>query len=147
VRAIIMELLEGEDLSRRIARGSPSAGSGLVHRETDRGRGGARHIRLDRTPYFPLGPPADALVSPFDRDLFYEQTEHTEPDYNVNLRFNVRMSSYVHLGVFATVNNARDYLAQRVALTLKVLTQRLPTSTSLRVRSVPEWGGNQPFGY
>ena len=49
MHALVMELVEGEDLSQRITRGSDSARRGATHREADRGSARSRARAGDRS--------------------------------------------------------------------------------------------------
>jgi hypothetical protein len=41
----------------------------------------------------------------------------------------------------------RDFDSRMAGVALKLLARPLPTSTDLRVKSIPEWRGNRPFGF
>jgi hypothetical protein len=64
----------------------------------------------------------------------------------VVIRADYQIAAHWHLGAYAATNNARDYASRSAGVTLKLLARPLPT-TDLRVKSIPDWRGNQPFGY
>jgi hypothetical protein len=75
----------------------------------------------------------------------YASGNSTAPNYDADLRMGYRISPHVFLDTFATANNARDYYTQSVGFSLKFMMDRIPTSTDLRINSIPDWTGKQPF--
>jgi len=101
---------------------------------------GVQHIVEDAAPYYPT---IRGLLS----QPTYQGQTRTGPNYNLSFRVDYRLAPQVSLIAFATANNARDYAARTIGISLRILTQRLPTGTGLRVRSVPDWRGRQPFSF
>jgi hypothetical protein len=56
-----------------------------------------------------------------------------------------RLAPRMYLGTFATANNSRNYYTQSVGFSLRFMFDRIPTNTDLRVNSIPDWTGQQPF--
>jgi hypothetical protein len=106
---------------------------------------GFQYFTESSAPFFPTR--AIAMpVEPF-APLSYDAQEHQGLAYNVVFRAEYRIAPHWHLGAYAATNNARNYASRSAGLTLKLLARPLPTSTDLRVKSIPDWRGNQPFGY
>ncbi len=102
--------------------------------------GGMQYLQQDASPFYPISPHS-AVVSRGN----YPSTRSNTPNYDAEIRVGYHISPHLYLGVFATANNARDYYAQSVGFTLKFMLDRIPTSTGLFVKSVPDWTGKQPF--
>ena len=102
--------------------------------------GGVQHLQQDASPFYPVLP-GSAVVTPG----FYASTSDTTPNYDADIRMGYRLSPHVYLDVFATANNARDYYTQSAGFNLRFMIDRIPTSTDLRVNSIPDWTGKQPF--
>ncbi len=66
-------------------------------------------------------------------------------NYDAHIRMGYRVSRYVYLDTFAAASNSRNYYTQSVGFNLRFMMDRIPTSTDLRVNSVPDWTGKQPF--
>jgi tetratricopeptide (TPR) repeat protein len=105
---------------------------------------GFQYFTSDAAPFYPIGigsAPAASLATEM-----YEDQRRTGATYNVNARLEYRIAPHVHLSAFGAANNTRDFDARSVGIALKVLANRLPGTTNLRVRAVPDWRGNQPLG-
>jgi hypothetical protein len=100
--------------------------------------GGFQSIREDPSPYYPTRP----LVG----QPYYESHVTTGPNYNFAAHLEYQASSHLYIEGFATANNARNYASQAVGVGIKLLIERLPTSTNLRPRALPDWRGKPPFG-
>lgn len=103
---------------------------------------GYQYFTESSAPYYPTGL---AVPEPFDPGVYAAQ-EHQGPAYNVVARVDYRLARHWHFGAYAAANNARDYNSRSAGITVKLLARPLPTATDLRVRSIPDWRGNQPFG-
>ncbi len=102
--------------------------------------GGIQYLQEDKSPLYPVLP-GSALVTQGS----YGSDTTTAPNYDLNLRLAYRVAPHVYFGTFATANNARDYYDQSVGFTLKFMVDPIPTRTDLRVNSIPDWRGEQPF--
>jgi Cellulose synthase operon protein C C-terminus (BCSC_C) len=99
-----------------------------------------QYLQQDASPFYPVSShPVGVLPG------FYPASSSTTPNYDVDFRMGYRISPHLHLGLFATANNARDYYAQSVGFTLKFVFDRIPIGSDLLVESVPDWTGKQPF--
>jgi hypothetical protein len=102
--------------------------------------GGVQYLNEDATLFYPVHP-GSATVTQGS----YASTSSTAPNYDAQIRMGYRVAPRVYLDTFATANNSRDYYTQSVGFSLKFLMDRIPTSTDLRVNSIPDWTGKQPF--
>jgi hypothetical protein len=102
---------------------------------------GAQYFSQDRSAFFPAR--INAVLPP---QGFFANNHSTGPNYNFLTRLGYRVAPHVYFDIFGTANNARNYETQTVGFSLKFLVHRLPTNTDLRVNSIPDWKGNQPFG-
>lgn len=101
---------------------------------------GAQYFSQDRSPFFPK--PLNATFPP---QGFYASHKNIGPNYSALVRLGYRIAPHVYFDFFATGNNARNYAAQSVGFSLKILAHPLPTNTDLHVKSLPDWKGNRPF--
>ena len=102
--------------------------------------GGVQYLQEASTPLYPV-PPGSALV----HQGSYASDSSVAANYDLNLHLGYRIAPHVYLGTFATANNARDYYTQSAGFSLKFMIDRIPTRTDLRVNSIPDWTGQQPF--
>jgi hypothetical protein len=102
--------------------------------------GGVQHLQQDATPFYPVSPGSAAVKSGF-----YAGTSDTTPNYDADIRIGYRVAPHVYLDAFATANNARDYYTQSAGFNLRFMINRIPTNTDLRVNSIPDWMGKQPY--
>jgi hypothetical protein len=58
-----------------------------------------------------------------------------------NLQYQV--SPHWSVEGFAMANNARNYASQTVGVALKLLVERLPTTTDLHPKAIPDWRGSR----
>ena len=105
---------------------------------------GFQYFTADASPIYPLGigstPP-----SAFATETYDEQ-QRRGATYNVTARLEYRIAPHWHVTAFGGANNTRDFDARTVGIAVKLLAYRLPGTTNLRVRAVPDWRGNQPLG-
>lgn len=102
--------------------------------------GGMQYLSEGRSLYYPVLPGAAPVTQGF-----YASDTSTAPNYDLNIRWAYRIAPHVYLGTFATANNARNYYDQSVGFSLKFMIKRIPTRTDLRVNSIPDWKGQEPF--
>lgn len=102
--------------------------------------GGVQYLQQDASPFYPVSP-GSALVTPG----IYAGATSTAPNYDAEIRLGYRVSPHVYFDTFATANNARNYYTQSAGFSLKFMVDRIPTSTDLRINSIPDWTGKQPF--
>ena len=69
------------------------------------------------------------------------------PNYNVAAHLKYSVSPHWYVEGFATSNNARNYASQTVGVALKLLVERLPTTTNLHPKAIPDWRGRRQFGF
>jgi tetratricopeptide (TPR) repeat protein len=102
---------------------------------------GFQYFTTEDSPYYPLG-----LVPSSSDSLVYEGTTRKGANYNVTAKLEVRIAPHLHLSAFGAANNTRDFNSRTIGVALKLLANRLPGTTDLRVRAIPDWRGNQPLG-
>ncbi len=100
---------------------------------------GLQYFRADAAPFYPL--------QSFAPRPAYDAQERMGPNYNVSLHLDYRPAARWYVRFYASANNARDYATQTFGITIRLLGQRLPTDTNLRLKSIPDWRGNQPFTF
>ena len=100
---------------------------------------GLQAIREDASPYYPTRPLAG--------QTYYPSHVTTGPNYNIAAQLEYHVSPHWYVQGYATANNARNYSSQTVGFALKLLVERLPTTTSLHPKAVPDWRGRAPFGF
>lgn len=103
--------------------------------------GGIQYLEQDQSPFYPISPPATAIVTPG----FYASSTTTAANYNADLRLGYRVTPHVYFETFATANNAQNFYTQSAGFSLKFMIDPIPTSTDLPVNSIPDWTGKQPF--
>ena len=105
---------------------------------------GFQYFTADGSPIYPIGigsTPPSAFAT-----QTYDEQQRRGATYNVTARLEYRLAPHVHLSAFGAANNTRDFDARAIGLAVKLLAYRLPGTTNLRVRAVPDWRGNQPLG-
>jgi cellulose synthase operon protein C len=102
--------------------------------------GGIQYLHGDQSPLYPVLP-ASGLVT----QGAYPSYSTTAPNYDLNLRLGYRVAPRLYFGTFASANNARNYYDQSAGFTLRFMLDPIPTRTELRVNSIPDWRGQQPF--
>ena len=102
--------------------------------------GGMQYLQQDASAFYPVSPHS-AVVSPGS----YPSRRSTTPNYDADIRLGYHISPHLYLDAFATANNARDYYAQSVGFTLRFMVDRIPNSTDIFVKAIPDWTGRQPF--
>jgi tetratricopeptide (TPR) repeat protein len=102
--------------------------------------GGIQYLQQDASPFYPVSP-SSAVVTQGS----YPSSSSTTPNYDADIRMGYRVSPHLYLDMFATANNARDYYSQSAGFNLRFMIDRIPTNTDLRVNSIPDWTGKQPF--
>jgi hypothetical protein len=100
---------------------------------------GLQSIREDASPFYPTRPLAG--------QTYYQSHVTTGPNYNVAAHLDYHVSPHWYVEAYATANNARNYATQTVGFALKLLVERLPTTTGLHPKAVPDWRGRAPFGF
>jgi hypothetical protein len=102
--------------------------------------GGVQYLHEAATPFYPALPASASITQGT-----YASDNSATPNYDAVIRMGYRVSPHLYLDTFATANNARNYYTQSAGFSLKFTTDRIPTSTDLRVNSIPDWTGKQPF--
>jgi hypothetical protein len=100
--------------------------------------GGTQYSLEKEAPFYPLQPL---------NTLFYNETIRRGPNYNVQLRLDHQITPYAYWGVFAQANNTRNFSGQAAGVTLRILMSRLPATTDLHLRTIPDWNGIEPFKF
>jgi len=102
--------------------------------------GGLQYLHEDASPFYPVLPGSATVTQGV-----YASNNSTAANYDADVRLGYRVAPHVYFDTFATANNARDYYTQSVGFNLRFMVDRIPTSTDLRVNSIPDWTGKQPY--
>lgn len=102
--------------------------------------GGIQHLEEAASLFYPAQPGAAPVTQGF-----YAADSSTAPNYDAAIRMGFRVTPHVYFDTFATANNSRNYYTQSVGFNLRFMIDRIPTNTDLRVNSIPDWTGKQPF--
>jgi len=102
--------------------------------------GGVQYLHEDASPFYPVLPASATVMQGT-----YASNDSTAPNYDADIRLSYRVAPHLYFDTFATANNARDYYTQSVGFNLRFMFDPIPTSTDLRVNSIPDWTGKQPF--
>ena len=102
--------------------------------------GGVQYLNEVATPFYPVLP-GSAAITPGT----YASDHSLAPNYDAVIRMGYRVAPHVYLDTFATANNSRNYYTQSAGFNLRFMVDRIPTSTDLRVNSIPDWTGKQPY--
>jgi hypothetical protein len=95
-------------------------------------------IREDAAPFYP--------TQALEGQSFYPDHVTSGANYNLMARFAYRFSPYSSVEAFASANNAKNYAGQTVGVSLKLFLNRLPTTTDLHAKALPDWRGRRSFG-
>jgi tetratricopeptide (TPR) repeat protein len=102
--------------------------------------GGVQYLHEAASPFYPVQP-GSAVVT----QGVYGSDSSTAPNYDALIRMGYRVAPHVYFDIFGSANNSRDYYTQSAGFNLGFMFDRIPTSTDLRVNSIPDWRGKQPF--
>ena len=102
--------------------------------------GGVQYLHEATSPFYPVLP-GSAAITPGT----YASDHSLAPNYDAVIRMGYRVAPHVYLDTFATANNSRNYYTQSAGFNLRFMVDRIPTSTDLRVNSIPDWTGKQPY--
>lgn len=102
--------------------------------------GGVQYLKENASVFYPASPGSAAVTQGT-----YASDTSVAANYDANIRMGYRVSPHVYLDTFGTANNSRNYYTQSVGFNLRFMMDRIPTSTDLRVNSIPDWTGKQPF--
>ena len=104
---------------------------------------GFQHFTTDDALFYPLGDgPARLWLRPADVRRGDQQGSELQRQREAG----GRITPHLHLSAFGGANNTRDFNSRTIGVALRLLANRLPGTTNLRVRAVPDWRGNQPLG-
>jgi tetratricopeptide (TPR) repeat protein len=102
--------------------------------------GGIQYVGETSSPFYPVLPGSAPV-----KQGTYASDSSVAANYDLDFRLGYRVAPHVYLGTFVTANNARDFYTQSAGFSLKFMFDRIPTHTDLRVNSIPNWKGQQPF--
>lgn len=102
--------------------------------------GGVQYLHEGASLFYPASPGAAAVTQGI-----YSSDNNLAPNYDAMIRMGYRVAPHVYFDTFATANNSRNYYTQSAGFNLRFMVDRIPTSTDLRVNSIPDWTGKQPF--
>ena len=102
--------------------------------------GGVQYLRQDASAFYPTTPGFAAVTQGT-----YASSSSYAPNYDADIRMGYRVAPHVYFDIFATADNAQNYYKESVGFNLRFMVNRIPTNTDLRVNSIPDWTGKQPF--
>ena len=102
--------------------------------------GGVQYLHEAASAFYPVLPGSATITQGT-----YASDNTTAPNYDAVIRMGYRVAPHVYFDTFATANNSQNYYTQSVGFNLRFMVDRIPTSTDLRVNSIPDWRGKQPF--
>jgi hypothetical protein len=102
--------------------------------------GGVQYLHEATSLFYPVSPGSAAVTQGI-----YASNNSTTPNYDAVIRMGYRVAPHVYLDTFATANNSQNYYSQSAGFNLRFMINRIPTSTDLRINSIPDWTGKQPF--
>lgn len=102
--------------------------------------GGLQYLHEASTLYYPVLPG----TTPVHQGR-YGSNSGAAPNYDADIRLGYRLTQYLYFDTFATANNAENYYQQSAGFSLRFMLNPIPTRTDLRVNSIPDWTGKQPF--
>lgn len=102
--------------------------------------GGVQYLHQASSLFYPILPPSANVTQGV-----YTSNNSTTPNYDADIRLGYRVAPHVYFDMFATANNAQNYYTQSAGFSLKFMFDRIPTSTDIRVNSIPDWTGKQPY--
>lgn len=102
--------------------------------------GGVQYLHEASSLFYPASPGSANITQGV-----YASNNSTSANYDADIRMGYRVAPHLYLDTFATANNARNYYTQSVGFSLKFTMDRIPTSTDLRINTIPDWTGKQPF--
>ncbi|HLJ78516.1 MAG TPA: cellulose synthase subunit BcsC-related outer membrane protein [Acidobacteriaceae bacterium] len=102
--------------------------------------GGVQYLHEASTLYYPVLPGTTRVLQGR-----YAANNGAAANYDAEIRLGYRMTPYLYFDTFATANNSENYYSQSVGFNLKFMLDPIPTRTDLRINSIPDWTGKQPF--
>lgn len=102
--------------------------------------GGVQYLHEASTLYYPVLPGSTRVLQGR-----YAANNGAAPNYDADIRLGYRVTPYMYFDTFATANNSENYYSQSVGFNLRFMLNPIPTRTDLRVNSIPDWTGKQPF--
>ena len=106
----------------------------------ERGALGVQHFEEDSSPFFPTMPAIQGKNGPYT----VSQTV-TGANYSLDLRAAVQLTPHWYAGIWANVNNTRNYTAETLALYIRYTFARRPLTQNSIMPSIPDWKGVEPF--
>lgn len=101
---------------------------------------GAQHFQEAAAPYFPTLPTLQGRNGPY-----YPKQVSTGANYSVDIQSAVPLTPMWHLGIFANMNNTRNFHSAAAGVFLRFSTRPRPLNQEVQVPSVPDWRGVEPF--
>jgi hypothetical protein len=101
---------------------------------------GVQHFEEDSSPFFPTMPAIQGLNGPYTASQSV-----TGANYSVDFRAALQLTPRWYAGVWANVNNTRNYTAETLALYLRYTFAHRPLTQNSAMPSIPDWRGVEPF--
>jgi len=103
--------------------------------------GGLQYLQQDASAFYPVLPGTGPVLT----QGTYASSNTTSPNYNADVRLGYRVTPHIYFDTFGSANNANNYYSQSIGFGLKIMIDPVPTSTDLKINSIPDWTGTQPF--
>ena len=101
---------------------------------------GAQHFQEAASPYFPTLPALQGRNGPH-----YPKQVSTGANYSIDIQSSVPLTPVWHLGIFANMNNTRNFNSAAAGVFLRFSTRPRPLNQEVNIPSIPDWRGVEPF--
>ena len=101
---------------------------------------GAQHFQEAASPFFPTLPALQGRNGPH-----YPKQVSTGANYSVDIQSSVPLTPVWHLGIFANMNNTRNFHSAAAGVFLRFSTRPRPLNQEVNIPSIPDWRGVEPF--
>lgn len=101
---------------------------------------GAQHFQENASPYFPTLPALQGRNGPH-----YPKQVSTGANYSIDIQSSVPLTPVWHLGIFANMNNTRNFNSAAAGVFLRFSTRPRPLNQEVNIPSIPDWRGVEPF--
>jgi tetratricopeptide (TPR) repeat protein len=101
---------------------------------------GAQHFQEQSSAFFPTLPALQGRNGPY-----YPKQVSTGANYSIDIQSAVPLTPVWHLGIFANMNNTRNFHSAAAGVFLRYSTRPRPLTQDFQVPSIPDWRGVEPF--
>ncbi|MBI4909626.1 MAG: BCSC C-terminal domain-containing protein [Acidobacteria bacterium] len=101
---------------------------------------GAQHFQEESSPYFPTLPAVQGRNGPY-----YAKQSSSGANYSIDIQTAIPITPVWHLGIFANVNNTRNYNSAAAGVFIRYSIRQRPLLQNFSIPSIPDWRGSEPF--